>query len=286
MKTSPLILFVLLLISCSENRRTTCDYINEYYPKVYKAQLNYNQKNYKKAFDLYTLAFESCEPKNTVGNYEMNKYAETAAILGKKKIALDFIERNLNHGMLLRYYTNNPNFFEVLKTERGKKIISNYDSLRKRYLENINIELRNEIQKMIKEDQAHVREQEKRNAVFKKNTKRLIEIFETIGYPGEDIVGPYNVDFQNADITILLLHTSDSIRVNYFIPKLEQYVKNGTCDPKTLGAVIDNYHLFNDDPQIIGTYEKREENMIPDTNQVNKNRIKIGLPTLGMDKKL
>jgi hypothetical protein len=276
----------LLFLSCSDNKIPDCNYITDYYPKIYEAQLNYNQKDYREAFELYSEAFEICEPKNTVGIYEMNKYAEISAILEKEELALNFIEKNLAQGMLLRSYTNNPVFSNVLKTDRGKNIIANYDSTRAKYLNSLNLKLRSEIQEMMKADQTHIQDQEKRNIIFQRNTKRLIEIFENVGYPGNDIIGPYNVDFSNSDISILLLHTSDSIRINYFIPKLKEYVKNGDCDPKTLGMVIDNLHLFNNELQIIGTYEKREENMISDKELVNQNRLEIGLPTLEVDEKL
>ena len=280
------ILSLLLFISCSKNQKTDCNYIKDYYPKIYEAELNYNEKNYQKAFELYSEAFISCEPKNTVGTYEMDKFAEVSAILGKEEIALNFIQKNIEQGMLLRSFLNNPVFVDVFKTDRGKKIVSDYEANRFKYLESLNLELRSEIQEMMQNDQMYVEEQEKRNVIFERNTTRLVEIFEEIGYPGNNIIGPFNVDFTNSDITILLMHTPDSIRINYFIPKLKQFVKEGSCDPKTLGVVIDNLHLFNDELQIIGTYENREHNMISDKDQVNINRLEIGLPTLEMQKKL
>lgn len=280
------LLFLLLFISCAVNQKKNCDYIKDYYPKIYEAELNYNQKNYQEAFDLYSEAFNSCEPKNTLSNYEMDKYAEVSAILGKEEIALDFIQKNINQGMLLRSYLHNPVFGDVFKTDRGKKIVSDYEADRSEYLGSLDLELRSEIQEMMENDQMYVKEQEKRNIIFDRNTTRLVEIFEEIGYPGNNIIGPYNVDFTNSDITILLLHTPDSVRTNYFIPKLKQFVQEGFCDPKTLGVVIDNLHLFNDELQIIGTYENRENNMISDKDQVNVNRLEIGLPTLEMQEKL
>ena len=75
-------------------------------------------------------------------------------------------------------------------------------------------------------------EQEKRNVIFERNTTRLVEIFEEIGDPGNNIIGPFNVDFTNLDMGILLMHTPDSIRINYFIPKLKQFVKEGSCDQR------------------------------------------------------
>src|SRR5690606_8706767 len=135
----------------------------------------------------------------------------------------------------------------VFKSDQGKKIVASYETDRAEYLSHLDLELRSEIQEMIRQDQMSVEEQEKRNIIFETNTSRLIEIFEEKGYPGDDLIGPFNVDFSHSDITILLLHTSDSIRINYFIPKLKEYVKEGACDPETLGVVIDNLHLYNDE---------------------------------------
>ena len=115
------ILSLLLFISCSKNQKTDCNYIKDYYPKIYEAELNYNEKNYQKAFELYSEAFISCELKNTVGKYEMDKFAEVSAILGKEKIALNFIQKNIEQGMLLRSFLNNPVLLMSLKLTVEKK---------------------------------------------------------------------------------------------------------------------------------------------------------------------
>jgi len=176
-----------------------------------------------------------------------------------------------------------------LKTDRGKRLVKNYPTIREKYLNGLNLKLRNEIQKMIKWDQSFVGMHEKRDSVFRVNTKRLIEIFEKKDYPGIAMVGPYNIDSTSADITIMLMHTHDSIRVNYFMPKLKEYIKEGICPPKTLGEVIDNLHFFNNEPQIMGTYKNRNGeyyDMIPDLKQVDKNRTSIGLPPLKLKEKI
>jgi hypothetical protein len=48
--------------------------------------------------------------------------------------------------------------------------------------------------------------------------KRLIEIFESIGYPTDKIVGPRTMDYP-VDVGLLLLHTKDSMRMNYLFQK-------------------------------------------------------------------
>lgn len=286
MKKILTLLLFSFLISCSENKKLDCNYITDYYPIIYKAEVQYQLQNYQKAFKLYQEAFSSCKPKNTPIYYEMKKYAELATILGKEKLALDYIEKNLKSGQTLKSFTNDSVFNKILKTDRGKKLVENYPTIREKYLNGLNLKLRNEIQEMRKWDQSYIGVHEKRDSIFRVNTKRLIEIFEEKGYPGIEMVGPYNIDFSSANISIMLLHTNDSIRVNYFIPKLKEYVKEGICPPITLGVVIDNLHIYNDELQIMGTYENREENMISDLEQVDKNRISIGLPPLKLKEKI
>ncbi|HLS31903.1 MAG TPA: hypothetical protein VK021_13685, partial [Flavobacteriaceae bacterium] len=103
------------------------------------------------------------------------------------------------------------------------------------------------------------------------------------------VVGNYAIDFTSADPTILLLHTDDSIRIDYFIPKVKEFIKKGQCTPYVLGTMYDNLALFNKGPQTHGTYENQNgdyANMISDVSKVNENRAEIGLPTLKMTRKI
>jgi hypothetical protein len=76
--------------------------------------------------------------------------------------------------------------------------------------------------------------------------------------------------------------------MRYFILKLTEFVKNGTCQPDVLVRVIDQYYLYNGRPQINGTYTKHGggyANMISDLKKVDRNRISIGLPPLELKEK-
>lgn len=284
-------LTLILAISCSQNHKQGCNYITDYYQKIYKAELEYELKNYDKAFELYQSAFSTCTPINSDLYYEIGKYAEICSILGHNKIALDFIELDLKNGYELKWKLDDSIYNKVFATEDGKKLVANYSTIRSDYLKRINVELRKEIQEMNRLDQLYRSGQylqKKQDSIDNINTKRLIEIFEQFGYPNDQIIGHYSIDHIQTDVITMLLHTSDSIRMSYFVPKLTEYVKAGVCSAKTLGLVIDQFYLYNDQPQIYGTYEaknSRYAKMIDDRKRVNENRISIGLPSLELDER-
>lgn len=277
----------------SVDTQDNCNYIEAYYPFIYLAEIEYYSGNHQEAFDLYSKAFESCPPKNSVYHYEINKFAELATVLGKQDLALDYIEKGLREGDLLQFYTKDTIYVEILESERGKKLVQHYDKFRQEYLAGLNLELREEIQRMMAADQRYRRgrndplnNRERADSIDEIHEKRIVQIFGEIGYPNSDMIGGYLIDQQPADISILLLHTDDSIRMNCIVPKLRDFVRAGVCPPDVLGAVIDQFHLYNGDLQIYGTYGNREKNMIPDLEQVDKNRISIGLPPLALQEKL
>lgn len=282
----------ILIISCSQRNKPACNYITDYYQTIYQAELAYELKNYEKAYKLYQSAFNSCTPINTSTYNEIGKYAEVCSILGHDKQALDFIELGLKNGNELKWNLEDPVHSKIFKTEGGQKLIAKYDKIRSEYLKGINLELRKEIQEMNRLDQLYRNEQyqeNKQDSIDKINTNRLRAIFEKFGYPNDQVIGSYSVDQKNTDIITMLLHTSDSIRMSYFVPKLKEYVNAGACSPKTLGQVIDQFYLYNNQPQIHGTYEAQNSkyaNMIGDRKQVDKNRISIGLPPLELDERI
>src|SRR5699024_2353707 len=232
MRTLTFLLFSIL-ISCSNKEKAKCNYITDYYPNTAKAEVEFYLGNYEKAFDYYQKAFKNCEAIKMGTHHDTDNFAKVCAALGKNDLAIDYIEKTISKGGSLQGFENDKIFNDIFKTERGKKLIAVYDTRRKEYTNSLNMTLRAELQVMIEIDQRLVDQQEKRDSVFKVNDKRLVEIFEEFGYPNEQIVGNYGIDFTSADPTILLLHTSDSIRINYFIPKVKEFVKNGQCPPNT-----------------------------------------------------
>ena len=286
------ILFAIIIVSCQTEKKTECNYVTDYYQTVYKADWEFETKNYQKAFDLYYDAFKSCEAVNTANYNEIWKFTETSAILKRFDITYDYAKKLILNGVELNRFGNSENFDEFLKSEFGQNLTSEYPKLREKFEKNADFNLRDELVAMRTADQLYRNEnyQEnivKQDSIDKLHEKRLIEIFETIGYPTDKIVGPHTRDYP-VDVGLLLLHTDDSIRMNYFVPKLKEFVQKGTASPYTLGTVIDQLHLYNGDPQINGTYGAQGggyAKMISDLKKVDSNRISIGLPPLELKEK-
>ena len=279
------LLFLLLLFSCKEKSNKEIDYTIDYYPHLYNAHYNYLAGNYQEAYNYYTQAFSKCNPVITQTFNEISNFSKTCAILGKNQEAIDFIKKNISYGNNIYGLLNYDEFNAVLKSEEGKNIAKNYEQLKNEALNNLNLELREEIYQMIKVDQSNFDNNKARDSIFKVNDKRLVTIFEKHGYPNSAKIGAFSVDKRHVDPEILLLHTGDSIRVNYFIPRLKEFIKKGDCSPQVLGAVLDNLKLFNGELMEYGTYQPQKK-WISDLDKINKNRLEIGLPSLEMKRKI
>ena len=286
------ILFSIIVLGCQSVNKSDCNYITDYYQTIYKADLEFETKNYEKAFEMYQDAFNFCKAKNTSTFNEIGKYTETSAILKKFDITYEYAKKQISNGVELTRFENNDVFSEFLSSEFGQKLVSEHKTLRMEFENNADFNLRDELILMRIADQMYRGGNEesnwaKQDSIDKIHEKRLIEIFETIGYPSENIVGQHTRNYP-IDIGLFLLHTDDSIRMNYFVPKVKEFVKNGTASPRTLGTIVDQYYLYNGEPQIYGTYGAQGggyADMIDDIKEVDSNRISIGLPPLKLKEK-
>jgi len=254
--------------------------------------LEYETKNYEKAFELYQEAFKSCKAKNTSTYNEIGNFTESSAILEKFDITYEYAKKQILNGVEINRFENNDNFSNFLMSEFGQKLVSEYNGLGKQFETNADFELRDELIAMRSADQMYRNKNYKKNvskqdSIDKLHEKRLIEIFETVGYPTDKVVGPRTID-NRVGIGLFMLHTDDSIRMNYFVPKIKEFVKKGTASPEVLGNMIDQYYLYNGEPQIYGTYQAQGggyATMIDNLKKVDSNRISIGLPPLELKEK-
>jgi len=288
MKNAIKILALFLFFSCQRMEKTDCNYITDYFPHSTKAEMEFYLGNYEESFELYQKAFRNCEALAIGTHNDIGLFAKVCAELGKEDLALDFIEKRIAVGGTIGEFQNDSIFNNLLNSERGKKIFADYDQNRAKFIAGLNLDLRSEIQTMIRFDQ-QLNSTKFQDSMFQVNDKRLVQIIDKYGYPNEQIIGSYNIDQINSDPRILLLHSDDSIRMNYFVPKIKKLVENGKCTPYTLGTILDNLELFNGQQQTHGTYLQDGggyANMISDKEKVNANRKNIGLPTMEFTKKL
>lgn len=287
-----LFLITVIIVSCKSNKvpnrkevrfiKAEVNYI-PYYLKVYEADSLFIIKEYNKSYSILDSLFKVYTPLNLNIYNEALNYLKLKVILKKDIKENEFLK-------LISFYGFNKEFLvndSILNSSKKLRLLlSKYDKQRAIYIGNIDLKLRSEIKEMKCQDQFYRKNDYKLNIdrqtdIDLKNQKRLIEIFNKCGFPSKNIIGGYDIDNDNIDITVMLLHTKDSIRRKYFMPKVLEYIKHGEASPELYANLYDQLLLYNGDEQYYGSYENKAEITI---NELNKRRRKIGLPNYGYQK--
>ena len=282
------VIILAIFFSCSKNGKTDCNYITDYYPHTAKAELEFYQGHYQNALEHYEEALRNCEAIRIDGHNDTDKLAKIYAELGKDDLALDYVVKTIEKGGPISAFKGDPTFDKLFESERGSKIVLNFDKMRKNFISSINLDLRAELQKM-KEIEQSLNSTELDDSIYNVNDRRLAEIFDNHGYPNAQVIGDFLIDRIPTNPTTILLHSRDSMRINYFIPKLKEFVIEGKAPPIVLGFLYDNLKFYHGEKFTHGTYTSNSGeryDMISDTAQINRNRAEIGLPTLSLTDKI
>lgn len=280
------ILFLLigLSISCQKESKEPCDYIEEYYQDVYKAELAYWEKEYDEAYALLKDVESRCTLLNQNAIYEPRLMARLCVKVGKPQDAFPYIERVLKEGMHFDTLQNDPVFEILHEYEEWKYLKSKEADYLLAYRNNLNSDLRNEIMSMNELDQV-VRINEARREDMKEidslNKKRIKEIFEEYGYPSYDLVGKPRMG-ERTDIIVMLMHF---LEPEYFTPLLLDGARKGIAPPGYVGYVVDRKELAESDKFTYGIYDNADSIEIKDFQNLDKRRIAVGLPPWKLKKK-
>lgn len=103
------------------------------------------------------------------------------------------------------------------------------------------------------------------------NARLLIWTFENYGFPTIQKIGWF-------PMPTFLTHMIESDKYPYFKNKIIEYVKSGECNPRDYARMVDyNISLIEKKDS---TYYGFNGSTIKDSATINKNRKKIGLPSL------
>lgn len=254
-----------------------------YYLEIYKADSLALIGEYENSFDILDSLFKIYEPTNAPPYYEYNTYLEVSHH-SKKNISKKKVK------MLIANYGFDKNIFDVktypvLNTIFEESNISKrrYSNYRKQYLDKIDTVLRKKIVNLKVLDQKARRTTSEKmrikliDSIDLEVEKFLKDIFSRNIFPNEHVIGNHTIDKNTAiDINTLLLHTRDSIRLNYFIPRINSFVEEGKCLPLIYCQMIDQYQLYHGKEQIYGTYNFLQLN----PKEYNLKRKKVGLPSI------
>ncbi|WP_400078265.1 hypothetical protein [Winogradskyella sp. R77965] len=287
MKRIILILILISTVSCQ--KKNECNYIENYYQKVYLAEEAYYKEDYQKVFEQMSEAEKSCEVLNQRGIYEMLKYAESSARIGKKDKALQLIRQLLLNGYEIDQLANNEAFQNLVGLKEWSQLEKDYQSLHNEYLNSIDLELREKIAEMKRIDQMFRQrgeyDQQKSDSIDAINEPELKRIIEKYGYPDERIIGGFKIDNQPVDPGILLFHFDD---YGYWTKKLEELIEKGEAPPQSLGNFVDSYQrrVPEQKKYIYGIYDNVGEESIKEYEKLDERRVSIGLAPMQLKRSI
>ncbi|KAB8152705.1 hypothetical protein EZY14_012855 [Kordia sp. TARA_039_SRF] len=272
------------LISCFTDSKV--DYLADgYYSNIYEADSLYIEKEYEKSYEIFDKVFSKFDPIDMDVYNEVSTYVKLKIILGKDLKYKEYTDLTSIYGypdIFLKKDSVLNIYYNRVKNKFDKEI----PVLKKAYTSSLNMDLRNKILRMKVEDQRFRGNGggnwDKQNKIDSINTQELINIFDTYGFPSKKMIGSSLVDGQHASISTLLLHTDDSIKEHYFIPKILDYVRKGKANPRLVGYMYDRLFLSTVNEQYYGTYITSKP-MNASLKEINERRASIGLSNLGHD---
>jgi len=291
-KSLGVLLFVVtgFVFSCKSSYTKTGDknanYI-PYYLKVYEADSLFLTNNFERSYQILDSLFKEYEPLC------MNNYAEYSIYLGAaiKSGNVENIAQKVRYGVshfggIVALHKENFDMYDelLIAANLTEEEVSN---LEKEYYNNLNLELRDEMIQMFKDDQA-IRNNddiniEEMQIIDRNNRIKLEAIFDEYGYPSDDLVGTdYTVSIKGEYVreVILLIHQDKGFKEKY-LPFLLDNVKRGKCDPSIYAMVYDRMMLDSLGKQYFGSYDcSYGKCKLLNPEIIDSIRMSVGLPNL------
>lgn len=269
-----LILLLFPTIIFCQNKK--CNYIDDYYPTIYKAQIEYYQKKYDSAYFHLKTAENKCGLRYDGTTNEIEILAELEFRKKKFKQSANYLKKLVENGYPFKYIEEDSIYTDFRNKKEWISLKLQSDKIYEKWKSNINWDLRAELIKINEEDQ-RIRttnvSKEEFERVDSLNENRLKEILAQYGYPTNNLVGNWYIDEKLASIGTLIMHLKD---VDYFKPKFYDYVKSGTSEASLYASIVDS----NDRMRGIFTYRiysNLKDDQIEDLPNLDKRRISVGL---------
>ena len=220
--------------------------------------------------------------------YEYETYVKCAVILNKKINYKNAIEKLVKEFGLSKISFEGDYKDSILTIGYQKSQLKDADlnAFREKYLSGKNIILRDSIIKMIEIDQlyrygdSYVINAKKIDSIENINEYKLVDIFKKYGYPDYNIIGNPMMRGKREKIDIggIIIHMAGRENSQWFKEKLLEFIKQGSCSTYNYGAFIDREELNKKEKQVYNVFSKNE--LSEDIKQVNKERKKIGMPSI------
>jgi len=269
--------------------------VYNYYEIINEGKKKLIQKDFSSALNAYRTAFEKYEYPFARDCYNA---IELSAISKDTTNFEYFLQKAVSRGIRIKDIENSGVVDEYLDKVFYTNVKKNEDSLMNLYSSRINWSLREEINQMFSKDQK-IREEYYDANIFQRNkirkkweslnakqVKRLIEITDQYGFPGENLIGidrnemhpKINTTNYSAGMPIvILIHHFSQPNLSYDEMFLEQ-VKKGNLYNEHFVTICDFEAKFGKNRfENFGYYGSRHQPKKLDKNTLNLKRQEIGI---------
>ncbi|WP_255069038.1 hypothetical protein [Lacihabitans sp. LS3-19] len=317
-KNNKLVFFLFLIILNLFNSKdlSAQDYINNYYPYIYDAEINFLNKKYNESFLNYSKAFSNEEGLRP----NLMNAAVVAIKVKNYEQAIIWLKKAVEYGATIKSIEKLKNIRNLKKSKLWASFVQEYPTLRDYHLKGINKIYQEAINRMKHDDQLYrtgkykkLRHQVVKNDTIKgwqgnpdiikkitgfeiqkqidnKNILELLELIEKYGFPSEKTIGVQSIkkDYQDpwlgAGLIIIHGFYIKDIKDKLFITLLNQ-IKIGNCYPQLLGYAYDYSNLTQFQKYGTGNTIKFSFppfHVLPYSNiiSLNKDRESIGIEPL------
>jgi hypothetical protein len=242
------------------------------------------------------------------GNYEV-KFAKDYLIAGQvclmnghKNKGIEFIRSAIKMGVKLSCLKSIKLLSDKIVESEWNNLKNEESQLRKEYLKSIDLGLYQEFHKRYQEEQDAKRTVTYKSVVYS-NFNRIKEITESIGFPGEDIIGLDNQTLAksisdcgcgNSKIIVTLLHYDFPIS-EIGEEKLISAIERGNLHPREFATI---YNFEKNKVSVLYSESNKEYDILPkynfnfpfgetitDIEKVNSDREKFGICRYDIDEK-
>ena len=280
------ILFFLLIsvVGFSQKKKINeeYDYINNYYQFVYQAYYEYLKEDYQKAYDLLKTAEKNCPLLKQMEINEPAILAQCAMHLNKPKEVVHYLEISVrDYGVNFDSIKKGTFYKDIQNTRYWRKLERKSKKYHEAYLKQVNLDLRNEILKMMKEDQS-VRINRDREGMKRVDSINDLKFRKIVAdcdcFPDEMFpqFGNYTIDDEFFHATTFVFHINRE-DAEYWKPIFLDLIRRGRAPADIYGDLIDS-NLRSNGVYLYGIYRGIEKDLIEDFENLDKRRIAVGLP--------
>lgn len=206
-----------------------------YYETIYKADSLFISGKPKEAYNVLNEIFKQFIPINLPYIEEYKTYVKSQHLIGLTREARHSLKQLIRNYGITWNKINKDDVLLSLVVQSGFTR-SDYEVLRLEYEQSTLTSLKMELDTMYNEDRDFRRKymetpfKNKIDSIDQVHALRLVEIFKKHGYPMPKKLGlTDNTKNFDRKTSILLLHTKEEIRENYFIPFIKESVEKGNC---------------------------------------------------------